>query len=205
MYMSSAICPMTKVLALPMSAFFVYIKDSRSDDCQVDTAAYAELWTSAYTQKGLHFDRAKPSWATSATSGWVRSKSVPTHYLFATEGIYCRMVEGRIDFYPNIRAYEWSLCKWQPFKLCRCARTRWYCAHFSDDCRYALEKTSFMSPSTLIRAWLALLVYSVHIVSNLRMPHVPCSARKNTSTGSPSSLMFFCESSVAFENANIVL
>ena len=52
---------MTKVLVLPMSAFFVYIKDSRSDDCQVDTAAYAELWTSAYTQIGLHFDRANPS------------------------------------------------------------------------------------------------------------------------------------------------
>ena len=191
MYMSSAICPMTKVLASPMSAFFVYINDSRSDDCQVDTAAHAELWTSAYTQKGLHFDRAKPSWATTAASGWVRSKSVPTHYLFATEGNYCRMVEGRIDFYLNIRAYEWSLCKCQPFKLSRCARTRWYCAHFSDDCRYALAKSSFMSPSTLIRAWLALFVYSVHIVSNLRMPHVPCSARKNTSTGSPSSPMIF--------------
>ena len=123
--------------------------------------------------------------------GLGKIESVPTHDLHATEGNYCRMVEGRIDFYADFQAYEWSFFKRQPFKLCRCARTRWYCAHFSDDCRYALEKSSFMSPSTLIRAWLALLVYSVHIVSNLRMPHVPCSARKNTSTGSPSSPMIF--------------
>mgnify|MGYP003316911010 FL=1 len=141
MYMSSAICPMTKVLASPMSAFFVYINDSRSYACRVETAAHTELWTTTYTQKGLHFDRAKPSWATTAASGWVQSRSFPTHYLCATEGNYCRMVEGRIHFCLNIRAYEWSLCKCRPFKLSRCARTRWYCAHFSDDCRYALDKS----------------------------------------------------------------
>ena len=89
---------MTKVLALPISAVFVYIMDSLSNHGQLDIAAYAGLWTSAYTQIGLHFDRANSSGATSVTSGCVRSESVPTHYLLATVGNYCRMVESRVDF-----------------------------------------------------------------------------------------------------------
>ena len=50
MYMSAAICPTTIALPSPITASFVYINDSRSYACRVETAAHTELGTSTYTQ-----------------------------------------------------------------------------------------------------------------------------------------------------------